>query len=66
MLNLGMVLAGGANDVVQEALTTNFTQIQSDILGYLVIGMTAGVVVMGVKIAVKVGLSFFSTIVKKG
>lgn len=66
MLNLGMVLSGGANDVVQEALTTNFTQIQSDILGYLVIGMTAGVVVMGVKIAVKVGLSFFSTIVKKG
>lgn len=52
-------------EAVTTALTSGFTSAAGDILPVIAVAVTAAIGVIGVKIAAKSGISFFSSLAKK-
>lgn len=64
MNTLGL-LSAGAGDAVKTALTEGFNGVQTSALEYVAIGLGVGIAILGVKMAVKIGIQFFKSIASK-
>lgn len=64
MNTLGL-LSAGAGDAVKTALTEGFNGVQTNALEYVAIGLGVGIAILGVKMAVKIGIQFFKSIASK-
>lgn len=47
---------------IKTALSTAFTGVSTDVTSLLVLALPAALAIVGIKMAVKIGINFFSTI----
>ncbi len=59
------VAAGGMSETMTTALTTAFTNVKTDVISVVETALPIGLGIMGVMLAINLGIKFFSRISKK-
>ena len=63
-MNAFYMLGEAVSPTLQEVFKTGLTTVQSDVMGYIADALPIGLVIMGVFLAIKLGIKFFRTVAK--
>lgn len=63
-MNTFVMLGEALSPTLQEVFKTGLTTVQNDVMGYISDALPIGLVIMGVFLAIRLGIKFFHSVAK--